>query len=224
MRVAVLPIAMAMLGALAGGCVADEPGLTGHACIVIDPRNPALCGAQQDVGGLRVVEVTSGQETTTDGSGRFSVAIAEGTTRAVLRLADDRTDRRVSLIGVDVAPSSDVLAPVVTTVLWSTYLNALHVADDPATASVHVALSPLPGIAVGGVEVAGATQILYNQGEPFVWNEQPPGDQTPAVLAFGIPGSAGTAMVNVISRTDEVLYNGPVPVQAGAVTWVRIVR
>jgi len=224
MRVVALSIAIAALGAVAPGCVADRAGVAGRVCIVVDIRNTALCGAAQEVGGLSVVEVMGGEHTTTDAKGGFNVAIPDGATRAVLRVADDRTDRRISLIGVDVAPSKDVLAPVITPNLWTTYLNALHVVDEPTTATVHVALSPMPGIAVGGVEVAGAEQILYNQGEAFIWNEQPPGDQTPAVLAFGVPVAAGTAMVNVISRTDEVLYNGPVPVQAGAITWVRIVR
>jgi hypothetical protein len=215
-------IATAALCAIGAGCV--ERDMTGHACIMFDIRNTALCGARQDVGGLRVVEVMGGARTTTDDSGVFNVAIPEAATHAVLRLAEDRTDRRTSLVGVDVAASDDVLAPVVTTTLWDTYLAALHVVDDPSTATVHVSLSPLPGIAVGGVEVAGAAQILYNQGEAFIWNELPPGDQTPAVLAFGVPAGDGTARVNVISRTDEVLYDGPVPVQAGAITWVRIVR
>jgi len=218
-----LSIAIVALGASAAGCV-DRSGVAGHACIVFDIRNTALCGAKQDIGGLSVVEVMGGERTTTDADGGFSVAIPDGATRAVLRVAEDRTDRRISLIGVDVAPTDDVLAPVITTTLWTTYLTALHVEDKPTTATVHVSLSPLPGIAVGGVEVAGASTILYNQGEAFIWNEQPPGDQTPAVMAFGVPVESGTAMVNVISRTDEVLYNGPVPVQAGAITWVRIQR
>jgi hypothetical protein len=223
MRGVVRSVAISALCAIVSGCV-ERGGMTGHACIVFDIRNTALCGARQDVGGLRVVEVMSGEHTTTDESGVFNVALPEGATRAVLRLAEDRADRRTSLVGVDVAQPDDVLAPVVTTALWGTYLAALHVVEAPATATVHVSLAPLPGIAVGGVEVAGASQILYNQGEAFIWNEQPPGDQTPAILAFGVPVDAGTAMVNVISRTDEVLYNGAVPVQAGAITWVRIVR
>jgi hypothetical protein len=216
-------VALGVLGALGAGCV-ERPGVTGRACIVFDIRNTGLCGARQEVSGLDIVEVTSGERTTTNDSGEFSIAIPDGATRAALRVADDRTDRRISMIGVDVAPSDDVLAPVITPTLWNTYLAALRVVEEPSTATVHVSLSPLPGIAVGGVEVAGASQILYNQGEPFFWSELPPGDQTPAVLAFGVPVGDGTAMVNVISRTDEVLYDGPVPVQAGAITWVRIVR
>lgn len=220
---AALPIISIALLAIGAGCV--DGGMTGHACIVFDIRNPGRCAAMQDVAGLSVVEVASGQRTKTDDKGGFSIAFPDGATSAVLRVADDRDDRRTSLVGVDAAAMDDVLTPVITTTLWNTYLAALHVPpEDPATAAVHVALSPLPGIAVGGVEIAGATQILYCQGEPFIWNEQPPGDQTPAIMAFGVPADTGTAMVNVISRTDEVLYNGPVPVQPGAITWLRIAR
>lgn len=222
MRAALPIVAIAHL-AIGAGCV--DGGVSGHACIVFDIRNTAQCGARQDVGGLSVVEVTSGKRTTTDDKGGFSIAFPDGATSAVLRVAGDRDDRRPTLVAVDAAAMDDVLTPVITTTLWNTYLTALHVPpEDPATAAVHVALSPLPGIAVGGVEIAGATQILYCQGEPFIWNEQPPGDQTPAIMAFGIPTAAGAAKVTVISRTDEVLFDAPVPVQPGAITWVRIAR
>ena len=210
------------IAAVACGCVGHD--VTGHACIVFDLRNPGRCGAAQDVGGLSVVEVASGQHTVTDFGGGFSVDLPEGATSAVLRVADDRADRRTSLVGVDEMPSDDVLAPVITTTLWTTYLAALHVPpDDPSLATVHVSL-PLPGIAVGSAAIAGATQIIYNQGEPFIWAPQPPGDETPAVMAFGVPADGGTAMVTVISRADQMLYNAPVPVQAGAITWVRVGR
>lgn len=211
-----------VIAAVASGCVGHD--VIGHACIVFDLRNPARCGAQQDVGGLSVVDVESGQRTTTDHDGGFVVDLPDGATSAVLRVADDRDDRRTSMIGVDAMPSDDVLTPVITTTLWTTYLAALHTPpDDPTLAVVHVAL-PLPGIAVGSASVAGATHLIYNQGEPFVWALQPPGDETPAIIAFGVPADSGTAMVTVISRTDQLLYSAPVPVQPGAITWVRVER
>jgi hypothetical protein len=191
---------------------------------VFDLRNPGRCGALQDVGGLSVVEVESGQRTTTDHDGGFVVDLPGGATSAVLRVADDREDRRTSMVGIDQMPSTDVLAPVVTTTLWTTYLAALHAPpDDPALATVHVSLPP-PGIAVGSASVAGATQLIYNQGDPFIWALQPPGDATPAILAFGVPADSGTAMVTVISRADKMLYSAAVPVQPGAITWVRVER
>jgi hypothetical protein len=212
--------AIAAVAAVAAACAGRD--VTGHACIAFDLRNPGLCGEMQDVGGLRVVEVGSGQHTMTDGDGEFSIAIPEHATTAVLRVADDREDRRTTLVDVPVAPADDVLAPVIATTLWNVYLAALHVPpEDPSRATVHVSLPP-PGELLGSVQVAGATQLLYNQGEPFIWAELPPGDQTPAIMAFGVPVDAGTAMVSVVSRSDQVLYNAEVPVQAGAITWVRV--
>jgi hypothetical protein len=41
-------------------------------------------------------------------------------------------------------------------------------------------------------------------------------------MAFGVPVGAGTATLDVRSRTDEVLYNADVPVEAGAITWVHV--
>ena len=208
------------LAAIACGCVG--PDVTGHACIVFDIRNPGRCAAAQDVGGLSVLEAESGAHTTTDADGAFVMNVPQGVPSPVLRVAYDREDRVTSLIGLDSARSGDVLTPVITTALWATYRNALHAPpDDPALAAVHVSLG-LPGIAVGSIAVAGATQILYNQGDPFNWLLQPPGDQTPAILAFGVPADRGTAMVTLISRTDKVLFDGEVPVEPGAITWLRV--
>jgi hypothetical protein len=58
----------------------------------------------------------------------------------------------------------------------------------------------------------------------------PPGDQTIALVALGVPTDAGSAlgiptdagsvMLNAVLCTDQVIFNAPVPVQAGAITWV----
>src|SRR5689334_19969419 len=154
-----------VLAALACGCA--SPDLTGHACIVFDIRNPGRCAAAQDVGGLSVLEAESGAHTTTDANGVSAMQVPERVASPVLRVAYDRDDRRTSLIGLDSTPSGDVLTPVITTTLWETYRAALHAPPDDATlAAVHVSLG-LPGIAVGSIAVAGATQVLYNQGDAF---------------------------------------------------------
>jgi len=208
------------LAAIACGCAG--PDVTGHACIVFDIRNPGLCAAAQDVGGLSVLEAESGTHTTTDADGAFVMNVPEGISSPVLRVAYDRDDRRTSLIDLDSTASGDVLTPVITTALWATYRTALHASgDDAALATVHVSLG-LPGIAVGSLAVAGATQILYNQGDAFNWQVQPPGDQSPAILAFGVPPDQGTVTVRLISRTDKVLFDGEVPVEPGAITWLRV--
>jgi hypothetical protein len=195
--------------------------VSGHACIVLDLRNPGLCGAMQLVGGLRVVEVASGNQTTTDDAGNFSVAIPAHATSAVLRIAEGADNRRTSLVGVPAAPADDVLTPVVTTTLWDTYLTALHITEDPALATIHLSF-PYPGAVIGSMSVAGAAQILYDQGEPFDWAAMPPGDQTIAIMALGVPVDTGTATINVVTRTDGVLFNADVPVEAGAITWVHV--
>jgi hypothetical protein len=207
--------------AAAATCGCTSPSVAGRACIVLDLRNPDQCGARQDVGGLRVEEVGSGHQATTDGDGRFRVDLPEDAAGAVLRVAADRADRRTSLIGVPDAPAEDVLAPVITTVLWSTYLAALGVTEDPSRATLHVSFPP-PGVFLGGAQVAGATQILYNQGEPFVWGPQPPADQTIGFLALGVPADAGAAMVHVVSISDQVLHSAAEPVEPGAITWVQV--
>jgi hypothetical protein len=210
-----------VIAALTCGCVSARD-VSGHACIVLDIRNPGLCGAMQLVGGLRVVEVASGNHTTTDDAGNFSVAIPTHATSAVLRIAEDADNRRTSLVGVPAAPAYDVLTPVVTATLWDTYLTALHITEDPSLATVHVSF-PYPGAVIGSIDVAGAAQVLYDQGEPFDWAPMPPGDQTIAVMALGVAVDAGTAAVKVVTRTDEVIYSADVPVEAGAITWVAVV-
>ena len=215
-----LGLAAFALGTLASGCTSSD-GVSGHACIVFDLRNPGLCGELQDVGGLHVVEVASGHDATTDSKGEFSVGLADGATSAVLRIADNRTDRRISIVDVADAPTSDVLAPVIATQLWQVYLDALHVTEDPARATIHIALAGM-GEIVGGAGVTGATQVLYNQGDSFVWSSLPPGDQTRAIILLGVPVDTGSAMVSLTSRADKVLFDGSVPVQAGAITWLLV--
>jgi hypothetical protein len=209
-----------VVAALACGC-SSGPEVSGHACIVFDIRNTSECGAMQSVDGLRVVEVDSGHETTTDGDGHFSVPIPAHTTSAVLRIAEGRDDRRTSLVPVDVATTEDVLTPVITTALWSTYLTALHVPDDPALATIHVSFA-LPGAYVATAQVDGATQLLFDQGASFVWATMPPGDRSLVLLATGVAVDTGTARLKVMSRADEILYDAPVPVAAGAITWVQV--
>jgi hypothetical protein len=214
-------LAMSAMSAIsAAGCTSSD-GVSGHACIVFDLRNPGRCGEMQDVGGLHVVEVSSGHDATTDGDGEFRIALPEGAMPGVLRVADNRTDRRISLVDVASAPSGDVLAPVIATQLWQVYLDALHVTEDPTRATIHIALAGM-GEIVGGAGAAGATQVLYNQGDSFIWNALPPGDQTRAVLLIGVPVDTGSATVSLTSRADKVLFDGPVPVQAGAITWLAV--
>src|ERR1044071_3186122 len=87
--------AFGVLAMLAGACTGSD-GVSGHACIVFDLRNPGRCGEMQDVGGLHVVEVASGHDATTDGNGEFRISLPEGSSGGVLRVADNRTDRRIS--------------------------------------------------------------------------------------------------------------------------------
>lgn len=220
---AVARFAIATLTALACGCVGGTGhDVAGHACIVLDMRNPGLCGALQVVDGLRVEEVASGRHTTTSPDGYFSVAIPAKTTSAVLRVAEGADDRHITLVGVPSVPVEGVLAPIITNTLWGTYLTALHVPpEDPATATIHVSF-PYPGAIIGSADATGATQLLYNQGQAFDWGPMPPGDQTIAFMAFGVPVDAGTATINVVSRTDAVIFNADVPVEAGAITWLHV--
>jgi hypothetical protein len=214
---------VATFAALASGCVGNNVhSVVGHACIVLDIRKPGLCGAMQLVDGLPVVEVASGNHTMTDAGGEFAVAIPKQSTSAVLRVAAGVDDRRTSLVGVPSIPADDVLTPVITGTLWGTYLTALHVPpEDPATATLHVSF-PFPGTVIGSAEVPGATQVLYDQGEAFDWAPTPPGDQTIAFMAFGVPVDTGSVMLKVVSRSDEAIFNAEVPVEAGAITWVVI--
>jgi hypothetical protein len=170
----------ATFAALACGCVGNTAhSVVGHACIVLDIRNPGLCGAMQLVDGLPVV-------------------------------------------GVPSIPADDVLTPVITGTLWGTYLTALHLPpEDPATATIHVSF-PYPGTVIGSAEVPGAAQLIYDQGEAFDWGPTPPGDQTIAFMAFGVPVDTGSVSLKVVSRTDEAIFSADVPVEAGAITWVVI--
>lgn len=214
-------LAITTFAAVTCGC-AGGPDVNGHACIVLDLRNPGLCGAMQLVDGLPVVEVASGNRTTTSPDGYFSVAIPARATSAVLRVAEGIDQRRTSLVGVAMAPADGVLTPVITNTLWDTYLAALHAPPyDPSVAAVHVAFTA-PGGGVASASVAGAAQLLYCQGQPFDWAPQPPGDQTIAFMALGVPVGTGTATVHVRSRNDEVIYSADVPVEAGAITWVHV--
>lgn len=212
--------AAGVLAMLAGACTGSD-GVSGHACIVFDLRNPGRCGEMQDVGGLHVVEVASGHDATTDGNGGFRIPLPEGSSGGVLRVADNRTDRRISLVDLASAPSDNVLAPVIATQLWKVYLDALHVTEDPTRATIHIALAG-QGEIVGGAGAAGVAQVLYNQGDSFVWNTLPPGDQTRAVLLVNVPADTGSATVSLTSRADKVLFDGSVPVQAGAITWLLV--
>ncbi|HEU4727800.1 MAG TPA: hypothetical protein VFT22_07930 [Kofleriaceae bacterium] len=201
------------------GC-ASRPEVSGHACVVLDIRNTDLCAAKQVVDGLSVVETTTGRHTTTDATGNFSVPIPDHATSAVLRVAEGAENRRISVVGVPRAPADDVLVPIITVDLWNTYLTALHVPEeDPTRAAVHVSF-PFPGETIASAAVAGATSLIFCQGQPFEWGPQPPGDQTIAFMAFGVPVDAGTATITVRARTDEVIFSGDVPVQAGATTWL----
>ena len=214
-------LAITVFAAATCGCVGGRD-VSGHACIALDLRNPGLCGAMQIVNDLPVVEVESGNHTTTSPDGYFSVAIPERATSAVLRVAGGLGARRTSLVGVPVAPAEDVLTPVITPTLWDTYLTALHAPPyDPLLASIHISFTS-PGGVVASASVTGATQLLYCQGQSFDWGPQPPGDKTIALMAYGVPVDAGTARLNVRSRTDEVLYDADVPVEAGAITWVHV--
>lgn len=208
------------LAATTLGCTETGPSIDGRACIVLDLRNPAQCGARQDVGGLHVVELTTGASTETNNDGKFSVDIPETATRATLRIAEGRTDRVPSVVGVPEAPADGVLAPVITTTLWDIYLTQLRVVPDPSQGIIHVAF-PAPGVVIGSARITGATQVLFNQGEPFIWGPSPPSDQIIAIMGFGVP--AGTdATINIITASDQV-YTVAAPVEAGAISWVRFV-
>jgi hypothetical protein len=214
-------LAFSTFAAVTCGCVGGR-NVNGHACIALDLRNPGLCAAMQIVDGLPVVEVESGSHTTTSPDGYFSVAIPAHATSAVLRIAAGIADRRTSLIAVPVAPADGILTPVITPTLWDTYLTALHAPPyDPSLASIHVSFTA-PGGVVASASVAGAAQLLYCQGQPFEWLPQPPGDKTIALMAFGVPVDTATAALSVRSRSDEVLFDAEVPVEAGAITWVHL--
>jgi hypothetical protein len=195
------------------------PEVAGRACVVVDIRNPDQCGSGANVEGLTVVELTSGARTTTDAAGEFAIPYDEST--AILRVAEGRTDRRTSLIKVDDA-STDVVAPVITELLWNTYMTALGVIEDPTRATIHLAFPP-PAAVIASAGVPGA-QILFNQGEAFTWGSQPPADQTFALMALGVPVDAGTATITVYSLADQVIFSAEVPVEAGAITWVNFER
>ena len=204
----------------APACVSHD--VSGHACIVLDIRKPGLCGAMQIVDGLSVVDLESGHRTQTDSDGNFSVPLPEHARSAVLQIAEGRPDRITSVVGVPDAPADDVLVPVITTTLWTTYLTGIHVPpQDPSTATIHVSF-PFPGVYLGGAQIEGAAQVIYDQGDAFNWGPTPPGDQTIALMALGVPTDAGSVMLNAVLRTDQVIFNAPVPVQAGAITWVYI--
>lgn len=197
-----------------GACSSSAPEVAGHACIVIDLRNPDQCGPMADVEGLDVVELTSGARTTTDAGGEFAIPFDEST--AILRVAEGRTDRRTSLVKVD-APA-DVVVPVITGLVWNTHLTALGLIDDPERATIHLAFPP-PAAVIGTASVPGAL-VVFNQGEPFTWARQPPTDETYALMALGVPVDTGTATISVYSLENQVLFSAEVPVEAGVITWV----
>jgi hypothetical protein len=220
-RVPRLGALAALAIALAAGACVGEPSVTGHACIVFDLRIPDECAAMQIVGDLSIVDAASHRRATTDGAGQFDLALPGNATTSVLEIAGDSSDRRTSLVRVPDVPATDVLTPVITTTLWSTYLAALGIPDDPSRATIHVSFKR-PGEYVATAQIAGATQILFNQGAPFDWKPVPPGDQTVDFIGFGVPADASTARVTITARDDSVIYNGDVPVQAGAITWLHV--
>ena len=216
-----LLVAALAAAACAAGCAADSPPhVSGHACVVFDLRIPDECGAMQPVGGLSIVEVDSQRTATTDDAGLFDLTLPDSGTSAVLRIGD-HSNWRPSLVGVPELPAQDVLAPVITSTLWGTYVSALHAPDDPTMAAVHVSFKR-PGEYVATAEVAGAAQLLYNQGAPFDWKPTPPGGQTVDFIAFAVPIGNGTAHVTIHSQSDTTLFDGDVPVAPGAITWLHV--
>lgn len=205
--------------AVAAGACVGEPRVTGHACVVFDLRIPDECAAMQLVGGLSIVDTASHRRATTDDAGQFDLALPADALTSVLDLTGD--DRRTSVVAVPDVPATDVLTPVITTTLWSTYLAALGISDDPSLAAIHVSFKR-PGEYVATAQVAGAARILFNQGAAFDWQPMPPGDQTVDFIAFGVPTAAATARVTITARDDSTIYNDDVPVQAGAITWLHV--
>lgn len=221
MRSSTLLVTALAAAACAAGCAADSPPhVSGHACVVFDLRIPDECGAMQPVGGLSVVDVASQRAATTDDAGLFDLALPDSGQGAVLRIGD-HSDRRPSLVGVPELPADDVLTPVITSTLWGTYVSALHAIDDPTMAAVHVSFKR-PGEYVASAQVAGAAQLLYNQGAAFDWKPTPPGDQTVDFIAFGVPIGSGTAHVTILSESDTTIFDGDVPVAPAAITWLHV--
>lgn len=211
-------LSLLVLASLAA-CASDSPEVAGRACFVLDLRRPHTCPVAQLVEGLQVHELVTDVTVSADADGRFHIPVTDATTQAVLRVAEDRTDVRTTLVGVDVAMQTDLVTPLITNVLWQSYIDGAHLPpDDPTTATIHVAFPP-PGSNVASVQVEGATSIYFNQGDSYVWDVMPPGDQTVVFLALGVPVTTGTAHVTILNR-DDTTRTIDTPVEAGAISWV----
>lgn len=211
------------LAALLGGCAlaacADGPYISGRACIVLDLRYPRQCLGGQDVGGLTVEAVGTDLHTVTAKDGSFRIDTPTELATATLRVATGRADRRTSLVFVDDASAAEPIVPVVTTSVWTSYVTTMGGTDDPARAALHASFEP-PGAIVGSATVSGANEIFYNQGEAFVWNVTPPGDQTLAVLALDAEPGASTVTITMLDDTQ--LTFDAIPLEAGVITWLEL--
>lgn len=211
------------LAALLGGCALaachDGPHVSGRACIVLDLRYPRQCLGGQNVGGLTVDVVGTDLHGVTESDGTFRIDTPTELATATLRVATGRTDRRASLVFVDDVADAEPVVPVITTSVWTSYVTTMGGTDDPARAALHASFDP-PGAIIGSATIGGANEVFYNQGEAFVWNVTPPGDQTLAVLALDAEPAPATVSITMVDDTQ--LTFDAIPLEAGVITWLEL--
>lgn len=204
----------------------DAPGgdgggnLTGQVCVVTDLRVPEACPTTATQVGVPVAVRGTAAATTSDGDGRFALAVTDEAVE--LDLAEPSTTLVRAIVPVAVTGAL-VRAPVITRAAWTQVEDALGVAipDGGGAIALYVQDGDVAAADVAFAAVAGSSlPPFYDDGGALAWRTA--GGTGVAGVALFVDVPAGTVTLDGVAPDQRVARLADVPVVSDAVTFVRV--
>ena len=211
------------IGSGTGGTGVDagsdaSTGGTGRLCVVRDLRFPDECPTTAADDGV-VVRVAGGPSTTTDASGRFSLAVADD---QVLEIADGSTTLVPATARFEAGNALEVRAMLAAEL--AEVVAAVGATDIDGLGTLVVYVDDAAGAPVAGVvfdPVAGATFApRYDDGGATSWRADRGTGVAGVALLLGVP--PGVTVVSATAPGPVTFSFTDVPVRADAITFVRV--
>lgn len=203
----------------------DAPGgdgggdLHGLVCVVADLRAPDACPAVTTASGVAVRQLGDTAGTTSDASGRFTLAVASGTVILDVAVGSAALTRSVVPVAND---GSLVQAPVPTQAAWAATVAATGGVVAAGDGAIAVYVDTSAGGAASGVTFdlpPGASNGPFYDRAGGAWDAG--GGTGPAGVALILDLAPGTYALSGGDGAGHTVTLTGVPVAADAVTFVR---